>query len=137
MALPEGEVDAHHDHDRQSAAQGGLDGGVAQEDNGNTGPTFDNYLQILNSNGWLEKEQSAMGKAESTGGDLFASPMMISPPVRREFEGEKRYSPGREQQAVESVLSDDAAGDDELAGGIQSSTAQSAAERVAEVEDRQ
>ena len=37
--------------------------------------------------------------------------------VRREFEGEKRYSPGREQQAVESVLSDDAAGDDELAGG--------------------
>ena len=42
--------------------------------------------------------------------------------VRREFEGEKRYSPGREQQAVESVLSDDAAGDDELAGGIQSST---------------
>ena len=57
--------------------------------------------------------------------------------IRREFEGEKRYSPGREQQAVESVLSDDAAGDDELAGGIQSSTAQSAAERVAEVEDRQ
>lgn len=80
MALPEGEVDAHHDHDRQSAVQGGLDGGVAQEDNGNTGPTFDNYLQILNSNGWLEKEQSAMGKAESTGGDLFASPMMIAPP---------------------------------------------------------
>lgn len=57
----------------------GETGVEGRQENGNTGPTFDNYLQILNSNGWLEKEQSVLGKSENAGGDLFGS-MMIAPP---------------------------------------------------------